>query len=92
MFDSVILLIDKYAIWLAILIAAYKILHIILYKGLQPGYIINNYFIIYDDVEIIDSKSFAQRRRYRKVHNTLTISFYAIFLIWLIVHLILITV
>jgi len=89
MFDSVILAIDQYAIWAALIIGVYKILHIVLYKGLQPGYLASTYFTIFSGVEITDAKNYRQRRRFRKVHNTLTVVFYALLIVWGIIHLIL---
>ena len=87
MFDQVILFIDNYFIWIALAIAAYKILHIVLYKGLHPKYILSTYFVIFSGVHITAVKDYSQRTRFRKVHNILTIAFYVFFSLWLIVRI-----
>lgn len=89
MFDSIILAIDQYAIWIALGIGLYKILHIVLYKGLQPGYLLSTYFVIFSGVEVTDAKNYRQRHRFRRVHNSLTVVFYAVLVLWAIIHLIL---
>ena len=89
MFDTIILSIDRYAIWAAIGIGLYKILHIVLYKGFQPGYLVNTYFTIFSGVEITDTKNYRQRYRFRKVHNLLTVIFYSLLILWCIIHIIL---
>ena len=89
MFDQVILFIDQYFIWIALGIGLYKILHIVLYKGLVPGYILSTYFVLFSGSPISDTKNYNQRLRFRRVHNILTVAFYSFFIIWAIIHLIL---
>lgn len=89
MFDTLILLTDKYAIWLVVLIGVYKILHIIVYKGVKPSYIFNTFFTVFSGVEITDTKSYPQRYNFRRIHNVLTILFYGLLIIWLIIHIVL---
>ncbi|MCY7421014.1 MAG: hypothetical protein LH478_04645 [Chitinophagaceae bacterium] len=87
MFDQVILFVDRYFIWLALAIGIYKVLHIVFYKGLQPRYILNFYFIIFSGVSASGSKN--QRQQFRQLHNLLTIAFYFCLVSWAIVHAIL---
>ncbi len=87
MFDQIILFIDQYALWVAFAIGLIKLFHILLYKGLQPRYIIQTYFTIFSGVNVSDSKNYHQKFRFRQIHNVLTVAFYSFFAIWLIVHL-----
>ncbi len=87
MIDQVILFIDGYFKWIALALAVYKIIHIVLYKGLQPKYIINTYFVIFSGVEISGVRNYNQRTRFRQIHNIITIAFYAVLVFWLIVHI-----
>jgi hypothetical protein len=89
MFDTLILLTDKYAIWLVLLIALCKILHIVIYKGVKISYIFNTFFILFSGVDLTGSKNYPQRYRFRSIHNVLTILFYALLLTWLIIHIVL---
>ena len=89
MFDNVILMIDRYAIWVVFGLAVIKLFHIIFYKGLQPGYIVSTFFTLYSGIHLGDMKNYPQRYRFRQVHNLLTVCFYALLVIWAIVHIIL---
>ncbi len=89
MFDLAILFIDKYFLWLATAIGAYKLLHIIFYKGLQPRYILNYYFVVFSGVALDGTKSSNQRQRFRLIHNILTLLFYFFLASWVIIHSIL---
>lgn len=89
MFDLAILFIDKYFLLLAVAIGAYKLLHIVFYKGLQPRYIINYYFVVFSGIDFGGISAKNQRQRFRQIHNMLTIGFYFFLASWLVIHIIL---
>ncbi len=90
MFDQAILFIDKYFIWLAIATGSLKLLHLIIYKGMQPRYILNHYFVVFSGIDFADSSAKNQRQRFRQIHNMLTLAFYFFLASWLVIHIILI--
>ena len=89
MFDLFILFIDKYFLWLATALGIYKLLHIIFYKGIQPRYIINYYFVVFSGAALDGASIKNQRQRFRLIHNMLTLLFYFFLATWVIIHSIL---
>lgn len=89
MFDQVILFVDRYFIWFALAVGIYKLLHIVFYKGIQPRYILNYYFIVFSGFDFAGPFSKNQRQRFRQIHNMLTVAFYGFLASWLIIHIIL---
>ena len=89
MFDLFILFMNKYFVWLATALGIYKLLHIIFYKGIQPRYIINYYFVVFSGAALDGANSKNQRQRFRLIHNMLTLLFYFFLVSWVIIHSIL---
>ncbi len=89
MIDDVIIFIDTYLIWVAVVIGCYKILHLIFYKGFHPRYIATTYFVILSGGNVSGLRSYSQRLRFRQVHNLLTIIFYSSIAAWSTIHFVL---
>ena len=80
--DDIISLFNQNGIYFIVVIGAIKLILILLYKGLDPGYMIENFFFLYKDVYL---ESDPRRRKYRQFHNFLTVMFYLTLALWMIV-------
>lgn len=78
--DEVIYFVSENGLYLLLAIALVKIVVIMLYKGLDVGYVLENFLIIYTSSGIEYNPA---RHRFRLVHNILTIIFYFVVLAWL---------
>ena len=78
--DDVIYYLYQNGIYLIAVLAVIKIIIIILYKGFDIAYIIENFLLVYNDHGI---GATPQRVRFRRIHNIVTIVFYFVLLAWL---------
>jgi hypothetical protein len=78
--DDVIYFLYQNGMYLIAAIAVVKMIIIILYKGLDIPYLFENFLIIYTDHGI---GATPERIRFRKIHNIVTIIFYAVVIAWL---------
>jgi hypothetical protein len=62
------------------IIAVVKLLVILLYKGFDVGYMFENFLVIYTDPGV---GATPERIRFRRIHNIITIIFYAVLLSWI---------
>lgn len=80
--DDVIYWFNQHALTVLLVIAIIKIIVILLYKGPDFIYVLENFLIVYTTLGIEYNPS---RKRFRVVHNVLTIGFYFVALAWLTV-------
>lgn len=77
--DDVVYYLYSNGFYLVAALAVLKVIVIILYKGFDLGYIFENFLIIYTDPGV---GATPERIRFRRIHNLITIIFYAILLAW----------
>ncbi|MCE3281552.1 MAG: hypothetical protein K0Q66_289 [Chitinophagaceae bacterium] len=77
--DDVIFYFYHNGIFLLLTLATVKIIIILLYKGLDFWYVVDNFFTVYAELGVA---AFPRRRLFRMVHNILTISFFAVLVFW----------
>jgi hypothetical protein len=78
--DDFIYFFYAYGYYFFIGLAIVKVILIILYKGLDIGYLFENFLVIYSDSGIEPS---LRRQRFRRIHNIFTVAFYFVLIIWL---------
>jgi hypothetical protein len=78
--DESIYFFYAYGYYFFIALAIVKVILIILYKGLDIGYLFENFLVIYSDYGIEPNE---RRKRFRNVHNVITVAFYFVVIIWL---------
>jgi hypothetical protein len=77
--DDVIYYLYHNGIYILAVLAVIKIIVILLYKGFDLGYVIENFLLIYTDPGINPT---TERMRFRMVHNIVTIVFYVVLVAW----------
>ncbi|HEX6916086.1 MAG TPA: hypothetical protein VF145_12645 [Chitinophagaceae bacterium] len=86
--DDIIYYFYQNGFYVVAALAVVKMIIIFLYKGLDFGYMFENFLIIYSDTGI---GATPQRVRFRRIHNIATAVFYLALVIWLaivgVVHL-----
>jgi hypothetical protein len=78
--DDIIYYLYANGFYLLAAIAVVKLLVIILYKGFDIGYMFENFLMIYTDPGV---GATPERIRFRRIHNVVTIIFYAVLLAWI---------
>jgi hypothetical protein len=78
--DDVISYLYENGFYLLAALAVIKALVIILYKGFDFGYLFENFLLIYTDPGV---GATPERIRFRRIHNIVTVIFYAVLLAWI---------
>jgi hypothetical protein len=78
--DDFIYFFYEYGYYFFIGLAILKVILILLYKGFDIGYLFENFLMVYADHGIEPN---LRRKRFRRIHNVLTVVFYFVLIIWL---------
>jgi len=77
--DDLIYFFYENGLYLLIGLAAIKVLLIFIYKGIDIAYLFENFLVIYSDHGIEPN---LKRKRFRAIHNIVTVVFYIVLLLW----------
>ena len=80
--EKIIIFIQDHSLQAVGILAALKLLHLVIYRGFVLEYIIFNFFKIYSRMDLRDKSPL--KRQFRRMHNILTYAFYFIFFTWLL--------
>lgn len=78
--DDIVFYLYNNGVYLVIALAVIKLIILMLYKGFDIAYMIENFLLIYPDPA---AGSTPERTAFRKIHNIFTFIFYAVALAWL---------
>jgi hypothetical protein len=77
--DELVYLISEKGIYIVLFLAILKVIIIVNYRGFNVEYISTNFFSIYSDT---DMEADLKRKKFRKIHNIVTILFYLFIILW----------
>jgi hypothetical protein len=77
--DDFVYFFYAYGYYFLIGLAIVKSVLIILYKGLDIGYLFENFLVVYSDQGLEPNP---RRKRFRLIHNIITIIFYFVLIVW----------
>lgn len=78
--DDIIYYFYKHGFTFVLLLAVIKTVLIFIYRGFDLAYLFENFLQVYSDNGLEPNE---KRKRFRLIHNVLTIAFYVVLVTWL---------